>query len=117
MVLGVRGLIGVDLYSIRPVDSMPRLAAANVPVLVIHGEADTYVPPINAHRLAASYGLRVETLSRGPHPEQLDCRGCLTSEPDAWGSFHAQRRASVEVTARPAAELAVGSRAPRGTPA
>jgi pimeloyl-ACP methyl ester carboxylesterase len=62
MVLAVRGLIGVDLYSIRPVDVMPRLAAANIPVLVIHGSADSYVPPVNAQRLAASYGPRVETL-------------------------------------------------------
>jgi pimeloyl-ACP methyl ester carboxylesterase len=62
MVLAARGLIGVDLYSIRPIDAMPRLASAQVPVLVIHGEADTYVPPINGHRLAASYGPTVETL-------------------------------------------------------
>jgi pimeloyl-ACP methyl ester carboxylesterase len=62
MVLAVHGLIGVDLYTIRPVDAMPRLAAAGVPVLVIHGEADTYVLPINARRLAESYGPRVETL-------------------------------------------------------
>jgi fermentation-respiration switch protein FrsA (DUF1100 family) len=62
MVLAVRGLIGVDLYSIRPVDAMPRLAAAGVPALIIHGEADTYVPPANARRLAVSYGPRIETL-------------------------------------------------------
>jgi pimeloyl-ACP methyl ester carboxylesterase len=62
MVLAARALIGVDLYAIRPVDAMPRLAAAGVPVLIIHGEADSYVPPVNARRLAASYGPAVETL-------------------------------------------------------
>lgn len=63
MVLAARGLFGVDLYAIRPVDAMPGLAAAGVPVLIIHGEADTYVPPVNAQRLAVSYGPGVETLS------------------------------------------------------
>ncbi len=62
MALAVRALIGVDLYAIRPVDAMPGLAARGVPVLIIHGEADTYVPPVNARRLAASYGPSVETL-------------------------------------------------------
>jgi uncharacterized protein len=56
MVFALRGLTGVDLYSIRPGDAMPRLASAGVPVLIIHGEDDTYVPPINARRLAAAYG-------------------------------------------------------------
>jgi pimeloyl-ACP methyl ester carboxylesterase len=62
MALAVRGLIGVDLYAIRPIDGMPRLAASGVPVLFIHGEADTYVPTVNARRLAASYGPRAATL-------------------------------------------------------
>ena len=62
MVLAVRGLVGVDLYAIRPSDAMPRLARADVPVLIIHGDADTYVPPINARRLAAAYGPGAETL-------------------------------------------------------
>jgi pimeloyl-ACP methyl ester carboxylesterase len=62
MVLAVRDLIGVDLYTIRPSDAMPQLARADVPVLIIHGEADTYVPPINARRLAAAYGPGAETL-------------------------------------------------------
>jgi hypothetical protein len=61
MIVAARALIGVDLYSIRPVDVMPRLAASHVPVLIIHGEADSYVPPINARRLAESYGPGVET--------------------------------------------------------
>ena len=62
MALAVRALIGADLYAIRPVDVMPGLAVRGVPVLIIHGEADTYVPPVNARRLAASYGPGVETL-------------------------------------------------------
>jgi pimeloyl-ACP methyl ester carboxylesterase len=62
MALAARALIGVDLYAIRPVDGMPRLAAAGVPVLFVHGEADTYVPLVNARRLAASYGPRAETM-------------------------------------------------------
>jgi len=62
MVLAVQALVGVDLYAIRPVDAMPRLAAAAVPVLIIHGEADSYVPVVNARRLADSYGPRAETL-------------------------------------------------------
>jgi pimeloyl-ACP methyl ester carboxylesterase len=62
MVLAARALVGVDLYAIRPVDAMPGLAARGVPVLIIHGEADTYVPPVNGRRLAASYGPRAETL-------------------------------------------------------
>src|SRR6185295_13819331 len=39
MALAVRALIGVDLYAIRPVDGMPRLAAEGVPVLFVHGDA------------------------------------------------------------------------------
>jgi len=62
MALAVRALIGVDLYAIRPVDGMPHLAAAGVPVLFVHGETDTYVPLVNARRLATSYGPRAETL-------------------------------------------------------
>jgi pimeloyl-ACP methyl ester carboxylesterase len=61
MVLAVNQLLGVDLYAIRPVDGVPALAAAAVPLLVIHGAEDTYVPPVNAQRLAAAYGPGVQT--------------------------------------------------------
>jgi pimeloyl-ACP methyl ester carboxylesterase len=62
MLLAANTLLGLDLYSIRPIDGLPALAAAGVPLLVIHGDADTYVPPAHGHRIAAAYGPRAETL-------------------------------------------------------
>lgn len=62
MLLATRVLLGVDLYAIRPIDGVPALAAARVPLLVIHGVADTYVPPINGRQIAAAYGPQAETL-------------------------------------------------------
>jgi pimeloyl-ACP methyl ester carboxylesterase len=62
MVLAANGLLGINVYAIRPIDGVPALAAAGVPLLVIHGDADTYVPPKNARRIAAAYGPAVETL-------------------------------------------------------
>jgi pimeloyl-ACP methyl ester carboxylesterase len=61
-VLMARPLVGIDLYAIRPVDHVQALAERRVPLLVIHGEADTYVPASNGHRIAAAYGPRVETM-------------------------------------------------------
>jgi pimeloyl-ACP methyl ester carboxylesterase len=52
---------GVNMYSVRPVDGMATLAARGVPLLIIHGEADTLVPVAHARRLAAAYGQRAET--------------------------------------------------------
>jgi pimeloyl-ACP methyl ester carboxylesterase len=56
-----RPLLGVDAYSIRPVDGMATLAARGVPLLVIHGEADALVPVSHGRRLAAAYGPKVQT--------------------------------------------------------
>ena len=54
-------LTGVNLYSVRPVDGMATLAARGVPLLIIHGEADTLIPVAHARRLAAAYGQGAET--------------------------------------------------------
>jgi fermentation-respiration switch protein FrsA (DUF1100 family) len=54
--------MGVDVYAIRPIDHLPDLARSGVPLLVIHGEADSYVPPTHGQRIAAAYGPTVETL-------------------------------------------------------
>jgi len=56
MVLLARPLVGVDAYAIRPIDGVPTLAARGIPLMVVHGEADSTVPPDNGHRLAAAYG-------------------------------------------------------------
>lgn len=61
VVLAARVLIGVDVYSIRPVDAVRTLAARGVPLLVIHGEADTTIPVSHGHRLAAAYGPKMES--------------------------------------------------------
>lgn len=61
IVLATRLLIGVDVYSIRPIDAARTLAARGVPLLVIHGDADTTVPVSHGQRIAAAYGPNVET--------------------------------------------------------
>jgi fermentation-respiration switch protein FrsA (DUF1100 family) len=57
-----RPLVGIDLYAIRPVDHVPALAERGVPLLVIHGEADDWIPVRHGKRIAAAYGPRVQTL-------------------------------------------------------
>ena len=61
VVLAARLLIGIDVYSIRPIDAARTLAARGIPLLVIHGEADTMIPVTNGHTLAAAYGSKVES--------------------------------------------------------
>ena len=61
-VLTARPLLGIDLYAIRPVDHVPTLAARGVPLLVIHGGADSTIPVSHGRRIAAAYGPSVETL-------------------------------------------------------
>jgi pimeloyl-ACP methyl ester carboxylesterase len=59
-----RPLIGVDAYTIRPIDHVPALAQRGVPLLVIHGDADSTIRISHAYRIAAAYGPRVQTLFR-----------------------------------------------------
>ncbi len=61
VVLATRLLIGVDVYSIRPIDAARTLAGRGVPLLVIHGDADTTVPVSHGQRIAAAYGPSVQT--------------------------------------------------------
>jgi hypothetical protein len=62
-VLLARPLVGIDPYAIRPIDHVATLAAHGVPLLVIHGEADTTVPVDHGYRIAAAYdGPGVQTL-------------------------------------------------------
>lgn len=61
-VLLAKPLVGIDLYSIRPVDHVAALARGSVPLLVIHGEAGTTIPVTHAQRIAAAYGSGVKTL-------------------------------------------------------
>jgi uncharacterized protein len=61
-VLAANPLVGIDLYAIRPVDQAPSLAVRGVPLLVIHGEADTTIPASHGRRIAAAYGPRAQTL-------------------------------------------------------
>jgi fermentation-respiration switch protein FrsA (DUF1100 family) len=59
--LSARLLYGIDLYSVRPVDVVARLAPR--PLLLIQGQADTYVPTSNLrmleHRARSAPGAHV----------------------------------------------------------
>ena len=46
----------------KGIDGVPALREHGVPLLVIHGEADTTVPGGHGRRIAAAYGEGVETL-------------------------------------------------------
>ena len=60
-VLMARPLVGIDLYQIRPIDHVAALAAHSVPLLVIHGEADSTIPFTHGQRIAAAFGPGVQT--------------------------------------------------------
>lgn len=62
VVLMARPLIGIDAYTIRPIDDVPSLARRGVALLVIQGDRDATVPISNGYRIAAAYGPRVQTL-------------------------------------------------------
>ncbi len=62
IVLAARPLLGMDINAIRPIDHVAALAARHVPLLVIHGEADTTVPFSHGRRIAAAYGPAVQTM-------------------------------------------------------
>jgi uncharacterized protein len=52
IVLAAWALYGIDFRSIRPVDVVARIAPR--PLFIIHGAADTFIPPSNALALAAT---------------------------------------------------------------
>ena len=51
MLLVVRGVLGVDVYAIRPIDGVPSLAAKGLPLMVIHGKNDPRVPVGEAEQI------------------------------------------------------------------
>jgi pimeloyl-ACP methyl ester carboxylesterase len=55
-------LTGADLYSVRPLTAVATLRQRRVPLMVIHGEADTLVPVAHGRRIAATYGPSADTL-------------------------------------------------------
>jgi pimeloyl-ACP methyl ester carboxylesterase len=61
-ILMSRVLLGLDIYTIRPIDGLAQLAERGTPLLVIHGNADSVVPVSQGRSLAAAYGPRAETL-------------------------------------------------------
>src|SRR5436305_13855402 len=52
ILLAARMLYGIDFRAIRPVDVVARIAPR--PLFIIHGAADTFIPPSNALALAAT---------------------------------------------------------------
>jgi pimeloyl-ACP methyl ester carboxylesterase len=60
--LAAQWVLDLDLYRVRPVDAVGRLAARRVPLLVIHGEADGHVPVSHGQRLVDAYGGGAESL-------------------------------------------------------
>jgi pimeloyl-ACP methyl ester carboxylesterase len=77
-----RILLGIDAYAIRPVDAVPALAGRGLPLLAIHGEADTVVPFEHGRRLAAAYGPQVESY----FVSEADHLRAYEADPDAYVS-------------------------------
>ncbi|HEY3062969.1 MAG TPA: alpha/beta hydrolase, partial [Chloroflexota bacterium] len=44
------------------IDGVAKLAARGIPLLVVHGEADNYIPVVHGRRIATAYGTNVQTL-------------------------------------------------------
>ncbi|HEU5318278.1 MAG TPA: alpha/beta hydrolase [Chloroflexota bacterium] len=65
VILMARPLIGVDAYSIRPIDAVRQLGQRRTPLMVIHGDADQTVPFRHGQEIAAAYA----AASGGPTPE------------------------------------------------
>jgi pimeloyl-ACP methyl ester carboxylesterase len=63
----------------------PRYPSLDLPVLVVWGEEDTWIPVDHAHRLAASIpSARLRVLPRAGHLVQLDAPEGLTGELQRW---------------------------------
>jgi uncharacterized protein len=77
-----RVLLGVSPDAIRPIDAVPALAERRLPLLAIHGEADSVVPFDHARPLAAADGPDVQTYFL-PDSEHLRV---YESEPDGYTS-------------------------------
>jgi uncharacterized protein len=75
-------LLGISPDTIRPIDAVPALAERGLPLLAIHGEADSVVPFEHARRLASAYGPGVQTYFL-PGSEHLRA---YESEPDIYTS-------------------------------
>jgi len=52
VLVAAQALYGINFYAVRPVDGMARIAPR--PILLIHGAADTFVPPSNMSELYAA---------------------------------------------------------------
>jgi pimeloyl-ACP methyl ester carboxylesterase len=69
VVFAGRPLLGVDAYTVRPVDAVPALRARGARLLVIHGDADAVIPQRHGRLIAAAYGPGAQTwwVSGAPH--------------------------------------------------
>jgi dipeptidyl aminopeptidase/acylaminoacyl peptidase len=56
-----RVLLGITPERIRPIEAVPALAERRLPLLAIHGAADSVVPFEHARRLVAAYGSEAQT--------------------------------------------------------
>ena len=56
-----RVLLGITPERIRPIEAVPTLAERKLPLLAIHGQADSVVPFEHARRLVSAYGPEAQT--------------------------------------------------------
>ena len=77
--LASQALYGMNFYAVRPVDVVARIAPR--PILFIHGDKDTYIPPSNMYELAAAArtgpGANVQTwlVSGAGHAQSFNTLG------------------------------------------